>query len=431
MAVGWSDNCYQYNKFQATTNAAITDCPHTTSMRAPGCMQSILAAEVIMEHVAKSVNKPHAEVQALNFYQMDKSPVTPFGDHLGQYGYNWTIPTLWSQLQEQAKYEERLSEINAHNKDNRWTKRGIAISPVKYVMNFTDYTSGALVNIYKDGTVLVSSGGSELGQGLNTKVALCVANELGAPLEKIRVGARETDKIANNSNTGGSGTSENSCAAAIVACQKMNNILDPHRKPGLAWDDLVAAASAGPVGLMAEGWWHEDNGKNAHAYATYGTAVGEVMLDVLTGEVRVEQVDILMDLGNQLDAAVDIGQLQGGFIIAMGHLLTEESRVDTTGTLLNLGSWDYKIPQAYDIPVKFNVSLLKDSPNPIGIKGSKASAEPAMCLIPCVYMAVKQAIYSAREDLGLGSDWFMLNTPLTVENIRSATAVPDTKLVIP
>merc|ERR1712070_926774 len=125
------------------------------------------------------------------------------------------------------------------------------------------------------------------------------------------------------------------------------------------------------------------------------------MIDVLTGEIRTERVDVLMDLGMQLDAAIDIGQLQGGFVQAMGYLLTEELKVGADGTQLNLGFWNYKIPSAFDIPVEFNVSLLKNSPNPIGIKGSKASGEPAMSLVSSVYLAVKNAIYAARRDNGL------------------------------
>ena len=148
-----------------------------------------------------------------------------------------------------------------------------------------------------------------------------------------------------------------------------------------------------------------------------------VLSDVMANsprQVRIERVDVLMDLGTQLDAAIDIGQLQGGFTIALGYLLTEELKVDPAGTQLNLGSWEYKIPSAYDIPVEYNVSLLKNSPNPNGVKGSKASAEPAMCLIPSVYLAVKNAVYAAREEVGNGADWFQLNHPLSVENVRAA-----------
>lgn len=182
---------------------------------------------------------------------------------------------------------------------------------------------------------------------------------------------------------------------------------------------------------MAAGWFKVKEGVNAAEYATYGTAVSEVQIDVLTGEVRVDRVDILMDLGSQLDAAVDIGQVQGGFVISLGYLLTEELKVDASGAQLNLGTWEYKIPSAYDIPVQLNVGLLKNSPNPVGVLGSKASAEPAMTLMASVYLAVKNAIYAARSETGSGAEWFMLNMPLTVENVQSAIGLKSGAMVVP
>jgi len=429
MAVGWSDNCYRFKNFKVTPKAAVTTTAHTTPMRAPGCLQSILAAEVVMEHVAKVVGKPLDELRELNFYKLGDT--TPFNDTIGKEGYNWTIPTLWSQIQNDAKYAERKKAIEDYNAQNRWTKKGIAMSPVKYVMGIDFYSSGALVNIYADGTVLVSTGGCEVGQGLNVKVALCVASTLGAPLEKVRVGARETDKVPDNTGTGGSGTSECTSEAAMMACRKLLDLLAPYRTEQTTWEAAVAAAAKANVGLMASGWYQYKKDDNQCAYSTYGTAISEVLVDGITGEVRVERVDVLMDLGNQLDAAIDIGQVQGGFMMALGYLLTEEQKFDESARQLNLGTWEYKIPSAYDIPLEFNVALLKDSPNPVGVKGSKASAEPSMCLIPSVYLAVKNALYALRKSNGLGDDWFMLDTPLTPERVAIAAGTRVSSLVVP
>jgi len=428
MAVHWADNCYKYQTFKVKVNSAPTDTPHSTSMRAPGCMQSILAAEVAMEHVAKTLNEPLEVVQERNFYK--EKDVTPFGDHIGQFGYNWTVPLLWSRIQIDTNYAQRKADVHAYNGANRWTKRGIALSPVKYVMDDSFYSSGATICIYSDGTVLVSSGGSEIGQGLNTKVACCVAETLDAPLDKVIVGPRETSKIPNNTGTGGSGTSECSAQAAIVAAQKLVPRLLPYRGEK-SWEDVVSAAAAKDVPLLASGWWQASSTENANQYATQGAASCEVQIDVLTGELLVRRVDVLMDIGTQLDAAVDIGQLQGGFVQAMGYLTSEELKFGTDGTQLNAGTWDYKIPSAYDIPLVFNMSLLKDTPNPTGVKGSKATAEPAMCLLPSVYLAVKHAIYAARVEVGLGDAWFNLNVPLTTEAIRSAVSVPQSELLLP
>lgn len=420
MGLGWSDNCYHWSNFSAKGQSVVSDTPHSTSMRAPGCMQSILAAEVIMEHISKVVGKDVDEIREMNFYKLENNPVTPFGDHIGQFGYNWTIPLLWSQIQRDAQYQQRKADVATFNAANKWVKKGIAISPVKYTMGTQFYQSGALICVYEDGSVMVSTGGSEIGQGLNTKVTLCVANVLGIDASRITVGPRETSKVPNNTPTGGSGTSESSSHAAMIAANTILTNLGPYLSKGQSWEDAVQSAIQDGVSLMASAFYQCHDDQNANLYSTYGVAISEVMLDAVTGEVRVEKVDILMDLGTQLDAAVDLGQLEGGFIISLGYLLTEELVVDASGTQLNLGTWEYKIPSAYDIPVEFNVSLLKDSPNPVGVMGSKASAEPGMCLMPSLYLAVKNAVYAARSEVGNGDQWFELNHPLTAENIRSA-----------
>lgn len=166
MAVGFSDNVYSYPAgFAVSTHATLSNTPHSTAMRAPGCMQSVLAAEVVMEHVASTVGKPLQEVQALNFYDLSAGPVTtPFGDHIGADNFNWTIPALWQMVQAKADFATRSAEVDAFNAANRFVKKGIALSPAKYVMNLANFSSGALVNVYADGSVLVTIGGSELGQ---------------------------------------------------------------------------------------------------------------------------------------------------------------------------------------------------------------------------------------------------------------------------
>jgi len=283
--------------------------------------------------------------------------------------------------------------------------------------------------VYADGTVLVSHGGCEIGQGIHTKVALCVAETLGIPLAKVSVGTTESAKIGNNTGTGGSGTSETSSQAAILAAQEIVDNLAVYTKAGKTWEAAVFQAYMDGVSLIASKWYKMEKSKNANNYATYGTAVSEVLVDVLTGEVRVERSDILLDLGTQLDAAVDMGQIEGGFVMALGYLLTEELKVDSKGAQLSTGA--YHIPGAYDIPLEFNVSLLKDSPNPVGIKGSKLVAEPVMSLVASVYLAIKEAIYSGRKDAGLADDWFMLNMPCTPEHVCAAMATPQTALTVP
>jgi xanthine dehydrogenase/oxidase len=256
-----------------------------------------------------------------------------------------------------------------------------------------------------------------------------VAQTLGLPLEKISIGRTETAKIPNNSGTGGSGTSEEISQACTLAAQEIVKNLADYRKAGKSWEDAVTEANKDGISLVASHWWKAPKGTNTNQYSTYGVGVSEVLVDVLTGEVRVERSDVLLDLGTQLDAAVDLGQIEGGFVQALGYMFTEELMVDKTGAQLNTDT--YHIPGAYDIPLKFNCSLLKDSPNPIGIRGSKLVAEPVMALVASAYLAVKEAIYSARKDAGHGDDWFMLNTPTTPEHILAAIATPSSKLLVP
>jgi len=425
MAQQWADNCFNYSGgFKVATNPYLTDTPCTTSMRAPGCMQSLMASVQVIEHIAKTVGKTTDEVMELNFYK--EGDTTPFGDTLGKDGYNWTIPKIWLQIQQDADYEMRKQNVETFNSVNRWKKKGIALCPIKYIADISFYSSGAHICVYHDGTVLVNHGGCEIGQGIHTKVAVVVAKTLGIPLENISVGTTETAKVPNNTCTGGSGTSECSAKAAIMAAEKLSSRLAEYRKT-MTWEDSIAQANEDGVSLMASAWFKAGQTSNADEYSVYATAVSEVLVDVLTGEVRVERADILMDLGTQLDAAVDLGQIQGGFVMALGYLFTEQLVVDSSGAQISA----YECPSAFDIPLVFNCSLLKDTPNPTGVRGSKLVAEPVMALAAAPYLAVKQAIYSARKDAGLGDDWCMLNLPCTPETIRAAIGTSVEHLSVP
>jgi len=326
--------------------------------------------------------------------------------------------------------------VEAYNKANRWTKKGISVTTSRWTMNSpaAQWQVGAHLTVYSDGTVSVCTGGCEIGQGLNTKVAMAAAQALGIPLESVAIGDGDTKVLPNNGITGGSGTSESCAQATLDACGKLQDILRPFVADGDNWTTLVGKALAAGANLVATGfntapWDKSDPAVNVSSYIVYGACVSEVLLDVLTGETRVEKVDVLMDLGSQLNAAVDLGQVQGGFIMALGYLFTEEQKWAESGRLLNLGTWEYKVPTAYDIPVEFNVSLLKDTPNPNGVKGCKACAEPAMHLVSAPYLATKQAMYAARKELGHGDDWFPLSVPCTPETIRAA--IGTQRLVLP
>jgi len=409
-----------------------TNKPSITWMRAPGTMQAALFSGAVLEHVAKTVGKEVEDVMEMNFYKV--------GDHsctkdivFGKNSFDYTVPQLWAQIKQSSQFVERKAAVEAFNGANKWKKKGIAIVPSKMDIGSGSWLMGAHVSAYTDGTVHVSTGGVEIGQGLNTKVALVVAMTLGLPVAHVRAEGGDTRMCSNNACTGGSGTSESCCNAAMQAALELKSRVQDKLDRGMSWVSAIQEAKNEGQSLQAEGWFDGITfSTSSPMYSVFGAGVAEVMIDVLTGETRLERVDLLMDLGHQLDAAVDIGQIQGGFVITLGYLFTEETKWDAEGTQLFCGTWEYKVPTAYDIPVEFNVSLLKDTPNPNAIcLNSKAVAEPAMSLVSAPYLAVKQAIYAAREEFGLGSDWFQLNTPLSSETIRAAIGITEASMRLP
>jgi len=396
----------------------LTNKPAAAVMRAPGAMQASFFQASLLDHIAKTVGKDVDDVMEMNMYKV--GDINREGVELGSKTFNYTVPQLWSQIQASAQYKERKAEVEQFNKTNKWKKKGISITASKFGVPSSDYKLGALLTAYVDGSVHVSVGGVDMGQGLNTKVAQCVAYTLGVPVASVTVEGGDTFVCGNQSYTGNSGSSESCCNAAMEAATILKNRLAPF--VGKSWTETLLAGKLAGISLSAEGWF---NGiamePHKSVYATYGAAVSEVILDVLTGDVRVERVDMIVDLGSQLNAAVDIGQIQGGFVQALGYLLTEEVRWGADGTQTSPGTWEYKIPTAYDVPVVLNVSLLQDTPNPRSIAlGSKAVAEPIMSLINGTYLALKKAIYASRSEFGSGSEFVPLHVPTTRESIQSA-----------
>lgn len=430
MAISWSDNTFFCPSFKSNGVGYVTHTPHRTSQRAPAVLQSITSINVVCEHVANSLGLEFEDVMELNFYKVGQK--TPWGDVIGSSTFNWTMPQIWTKLKTDAQFADRKKAVDHFNLiESRWRKRGIAMVPVKYGIGLNFYKSIAIANIYADGTVLISHGACELGQGLNTKVAQAAAFVLGIDIGLIRIADTETSKAPNNTGTGGSAASECTAKATAMACQEVLTRLADYRKdPKTSWQDAVGAAIGAGVCLSAEGWYANTDQNNS--YATFGAAMSEVEIDVLTGEWEIRRVDILMDLGYQLNAAIDIGQLEGGFIMALGYFFTEQHLFSPAGEQLTIGTWEYKIPSYSDVPQEFNVQILNPAvQNPNGVFGSKASAEPPLSLAASAYFAVKKAIYAARQELGLGTDFVPLAIPCTVEEIRKACAVPDSALSLP
>jgi len=301
------------------------------------------------------------------------------------------------------------------------------MTPVKYGQGLNAYREGCIINIdQEDGTVTVTTSGSEVGQGLNTKVAQAVAMSLGVPLSTIVVTSNATDRIANADVTGGSGTSESCVAAALDACTTMNARLAPVKDahPTASWPELIGFAYAEGIALTATGYFQGAASPYPFTYFVWAAAATKIELDVLTGQIQILRTDIVYDCGQSLSPEIDMGQIEGAFVMGLGFMFTEEAVVMNTGALANPGTWDYKPPASLDIPISFNVTFLEKTPNPLrtSVLGSKCVAEPPYQLAASAYFAVCDAINAARSDAGETGP-LQLCTPITVERIQRACLV--------
>jgi xanthine dehydrogenase large subunit len=355
---------------------------------------------------------------------------------------------LLSKLELSAQYRRRVEAISAWNTKSPVLKRGIAITPVKFGISFTATLfnqAGALVHVYTDGSVQVNHGGTEMGQGLHTKVAQIVADELGVPFHRVLCTASDTSKVPNASATAASaGTDLNGRAAQFAARHVRDNlaafvggmdgcgagavrfqdgeVLTPTTTR--SFDAVVKLAYANRIQLWSDGFYrtpkiHYDKATltgRPFYYFAYGAACTEVAIDSLTGENKVLRVDILHDVGRSINPAIDIGQIEGGFVQGMGWLTTEQLVWNDAGLLTTHAPSTYKIPTAGDVPEHFKVELWQQANVEDNVGGSKAVGEPPFMLAISVYEALRDAIAQARSDAQV----VQLTAPATAENVLRA-----------
>ncbi len=430
------DNAYYIPNLRIIGSTWKTNLPSNTAMRGFGGPQGMAVIENIIDRIARFLRKDALEIRKLNFYKQESENLT----HYSQKVENNRLPLLYEQLIKSSDYFQRHNQINQFNIPkafgiNRFTKRGMAMTPVKFGISFTTSflnQAGALVNIYKDGTVLVNHGGTEMGQGLHTKILKIASDELGISAEFIKVNSTNTSKVPNTSATAASsGTDLNGMAVknaisklkerlAKVALKKWlinkestnkiifeNNEVYVGNQPELyiSFADLINLTYLERTSLSATGFYktpdiHFDKdkgkGKPFHYFA-FGMAVSEVEVDTLTGYTRVLRTDILHDVGKSLNKGIDKGQIEGGFIQGLGWVTTEDLKYDEKGNLLNHSPDTYKIPTIQDLPKDFRVDFLKNVPNPNTIKQSKAVGEPPFMLALSVWLAIKDAISAVGD----------------------------------
>ncbi|KAG2330892.1 hypothetical protein Bca52824_002072 [Brassica carinata] len=429
-----SDNVYDIPHVRITGNVCFTNYPSNTAFRGFGGPQGMLIIENWIQRIAAELDRSPEEIKEMNF-QVEGS-IT----HYSQCLQHCTLHQLWKELKMSCNFLKARREVDEFNSHNRWKKRGVAMVPTKFGVSFTKTfmnQAGALVHVYTDGTVLVTHGGVEMGQGLHTKVAQVAASAFNIPLSSVFVSETSTDKVPNASPTAASMSSDMYGAAVLDACKQIKARMEPvaSKLSFNSFAELASACYLQRIDLSAHGFyivpdvgfdWISGKG-NPFRYYTYGAAFAEVEIDTLTGDFHTRKVDIKLDLGHSLNPAIDIGQIEGAFVQGLGWVALEEVKWGDAahkwikpGNLLTCGPGNYKIPSINDIPFNFKVSLLKGNPNIKGIHSSKAVGEPPFFLASSVFFAIKDAIKAARAEMGVGSEWFPLDTPATPERIRMA-----------
>jgi xanthine dehydrogenase large subunit len=439
------DNAYFYPAVKAVSVPLYTNTVSNTAFRGFGGPQGMVGAERVIDEVAFATGKDPLEIRKINFYGTSDRNVTPYHQAVEDN----IIQRIVSELEESSDYARRRRTIDAFNANSRVIKRGLALTPVKFGISFTAThfnQAGALVHVYTDGSVHLNHGGTEMGQGLYVKVAQVVAEEFQIDIDQVKITATTTGKVPNTSATAASSGSDlNGMAAknaarairdrlADFAAEKYAVPLDqieflPNRvrigNQQIAFADLVKQAYMARIQLSAAGFyktpkihWNRDKGQgHPFYYFAYGASVSEVSIDTLTGEYIVERTDILHETGRSLNRAIDLGQIEGGFIQGMGWLTTEELVWDEKGRLRTHAPSTYKIPLASDRPKIFNVTLADwpENREPT-IHRSKAVGEPPLMLAMSVLHALSDAVASVADHRICPR----IDTPATPERVLMA-----------
>jgi len=451
-AIFHTDNAYYLQDVEIASYRCKTNTQSHTAFRGFGGPQGVILIETIMGDIARQLRLDPLDVRLRNLYSDEAVPHTGEKRDTTHYGMRVEdniLQPLLSKLELSAQYRRGREAVLAWNASNPIIKRGLAITPVKFGISFTATLfnqAGALVHVYTDGSVQVNHGGTEMGQGLNTKVAQIVADELGVPFDRVLCTASDTSKIPNASATAASaGTDLNGRAAQFAARHVRDNLaafvcgLDGCGAGAIRFEggqvlsptttrsfvDVVKLAFFNRIQLWSDGFYrtpkiHYDKttltGRPFYYFA-YGAACTEVAIDTLTGESRVLKVDILHDVGRSINPAIDVGQIEGGFVQGMGWLTTEQLVWNDKGLLTTHAPSTYKIPTAGDVPEHFKVALWPEPNREDNVFGSKAVGEPPFMLAISVYEALRDAIAS----VGDGSP-VRLTAPATAENVLKALA---------
>ena len=429
------DNAYFIPNIEIHGTVCKTNYPPNTAFRGFGGPQGVATIENIIEEIAVFLKRDAYEIRTLNCYGIEERNVTPYGEIVR----NNMLPRLFGELSETSNYKVRSAGVKAFNACSKTHLKGISLTAVKFGISFNTKflnQANALVNIYKDGTIQISTGATEMGQGVNTNIRQLVADEFAIDVDSIIVMPTSTEKNNNTSATAASSATDLNGSAAVNAASKIRQRLaecaashlasrqpDLQRSPSnivfadgfvydnrrpearLSFQELVTIAYHERVSLGERGFyatqgvdfnWETGSG-NPFLYYTQGCAVAEVLIDRFTGELKVERVDLLMDTGKPINPGINRGQITGAFIQGMGWVTTEELKYSERGELLSHSPTTYKIPNIHDLPPIFNVNTIDNDQNTVNIRGTKAVGEPPLLLAISVWTAVKHALSFASN----------------------------------
>jgi xanthine dehydrogenase large subunit len=418
-----ADNSYFLPAYRIHTRRVKTNTVSNTAFRGFGGPQAVACMENILEEIAFALKRDALDIRETNRYGDEPRNIAPYG----QVVRNNTLPELFASLRRECEYDRRRSEITEFNRRSATHLRGLAISAVKFGISFTRRTmnqANALVNIYLDGSVMVSTGATEMGQGVYTRIAQVVAEELGVEYGRVIVSATSTDKNNNTSPTAASSGTDLNGAAAAEACRRLRsrladvaaqmlnaetaqvrfengNVFDMRRpERSLPFKQVVALAYEQRVSLGERGFYATPGvdfdraaGKGTpFLYFTNGVAAAEVLIDRFTGQMKATRADLILDAGRPINPGIDRGQIVGGFVQGMGWVTSEELVWSATGELLSHSPTTYKIPAISDVPEIFNLRFLDNPHNDVSLYRSKALGEPPLLLGISVWLAAKNAL---------------------------------------
>lgn len=427
------DGVYMIPNVNVRGHLCRTNTVSNTAFRGFGGPQGLFFAESYISEIADKLDIPAEKLREINMYKSDEET------HFNQALKDWHVPLMYKQVLEESDYYTRQKAVEEYNRTHKWSKRGMAIIPTKFGISYTAVflnQAGALVHLYRDGSVLVAHGGTEMGQGLHTKMVMIAAEALKIPQSDVFISETATNTVPNTSPTAASASSDLNGYAIFNACEQLNERLQPYREkmPNASMKELVNAAYFDRVNLSANGFyktpdigykWGENTGQMFY-YFTQGVTAAEVQIDTLTGDWTPLRADIKMDVGQSINPSVDYGQIEGAFIQGQGLFTTEESLWHRgTGRVFTTGPGTYKIPGFRDIPQIFNVSLLKDVKweNLRTIQRSRGVGEPPLFMGSAVFFAIRDALKAARKQWGV-NDVLSLVSPATPERIRISCCDP-------